>query len=80
MVTENRISSLFTKRQLTTSGGNVRNVLKRCRTRGSPLADTTNLNLHQQSDSSSKCSHNSRVDEECVASLAKAASQPRQSP
>ncbi|KAF4357228.1 hypothetical protein F8388_017440 [Cannabis sativa] len=32
-VTENRMSSLFTKRQLSTSGGNVRNVLKRCRTR-----------------------------------------------
>ncbi|KAF4350435.1 hypothetical protein F8388_005459 [Cannabis sativa] len=52
-VIENRMSSLFTKRQLSTSGGNVRNVLKRCPTRGSPLADTTNINLLQQSDSSS---------------------------
>uniref|UniRef100_A0A803NFN5 Uncharacterized protein n=1 Tax=Cannabis sativa TaxID=3483 RepID=A0A803NFN5_CANSA len=37
---ENRMSSL-------TTGGNVRNVLKRCRTRGSPLSDFTNNLLHQ---------------------------------
>uniref|UniRef100_A0A803PVI8 CCHC-type domain-containing protein n=1 Tax=Cannabis sativa TaxID=3483 RepID=A0A803PVI8_CANSA len=80
LCTENRMNSLFSKRQLSVSGGNVRTVLKRCRTRGSPFADTTNINQHQRSDFSTDCHQHSQQNEDIDAFLAKAARQPRQSP
>uniref|UniRef100_A0A803Q5Z3 Uncharacterized protein n=1 Tax=Cannabis sativa TaxID=3483 RepID=A0A803Q5Z3_CANSA len=45
---ENQMPSLFLKRQLVSSGGNVRQVLKRCRNRNTPLIDSTNTFQHQQ--------------------------------
>uniref|UniRef100_A0A803P0U8 Zinc knuckle CX2CX4HX4C domain-containing protein n=1 Tax=Cannabis sativa TaxID=3483 RepID=A0A803P0U8_CANSA len=71
--TENRLSSFFNKRQLTTSGGNVCTILKRCCTRASPLADTTNFPMHQQPDPSSEFHSNSLKADGDDASLAKAA-------
>uniref|UniRef100_A0A803Q1L2 Uncharacterized protein n=1 Tax=Cannabis sativa TaxID=3483 RepID=A0A803Q1L2_CANSA len=44
----NRLSSLFSKRKLVTSGGNVHNVLKRWRTKATPLANSTSSLLHEQ--------------------------------
>uniref|UniRef100_A0A803QDE9 CCHC-type domain-containing protein n=1 Tax=Cannabis sativa TaxID=3483 RepID=A0A803QDE9_CANSA len=77
---DSRMSSLFSKRQLTTSGGNVRNVLKRCCTRLTPLSDTTNTLSHQHPDPSSEMSTLSLKADGNGASLAQADAQPRQSP
>uniref|UniRef100_A0A803QIP5 DUF4283 domain-containing protein n=1 Tax=Cannabis sativa TaxID=3483 RepID=A0A803QIP5_CANSA len=79
-VKDNRMPSLFGKRQLVTSRGNVRNVLKRCCTKATPLVDSTNHNLHQQPNPSSELSNFSLVADGSGASLAQAGVQPRRSP
>uniref|UniRef100_A0A803Q743 Zinc knuckle CX2CX4HX4C domain-containing protein n=1 Tax=Cannabis sativa TaxID=3483 RepID=A0A803Q743_CANSA len=76
---ENKISALFSKRKLVSSGGNVRNVLKRCRTKAPPLPDSTNFSLYQQPDPSSELSHLSLGVEGSDASLGMADILPRQS-
>uniref|UniRef100_A0A803Q028 Zinc knuckle CX2CX4HX4C domain-containing protein n=1 Tax=Cannabis sativa TaxID=3483 RepID=A0A803Q028_CANSA len=77
---ENRLSSLFSKRQLVTSSGNMRTVLKRCRTNASPLADATNSQMHDQLVSPSDFSSLSLEADGANAFLARADVQPRQSP
>ncbi|KAM6560550.1 hypothetical protein CsatA_029789 [Cannabis sativa] len=70
----------FTKRQMINQGGNVRQVLKRCRTKDTSLADITNAPQHHLPEPISELAAISLVEEESDISLAKAESQPRQSP
>uniref|UniRef100_A0A803PJK4 Reverse transcriptase domain-containing protein n=1 Tax=Cannabis sativa TaxID=3483 RepID=A0A803PJK4_CANSA len=60
----NRMESLFSKRQLVSSSGNVRQVLKRCRTRNVPFTDITNLNVSSPNLDSISGSSNNPLTEE----------------
>uniref|UniRef100_A0A803Q9W4 Reverse transcriptase domain-containing protein n=1 Tax=Cannabis sativa TaxID=3483 RepID=A0A803Q9W4_CANSA len=77
--TENRMSSIFTKRQHVSTSGNVRTVLKRCRTRMTPLEDSTNLSTHQYPEASYENTDVSLQADGDGALLVKADVQPRQS-
>uniref|UniRef100_A0A803NKW5 CCHC-type domain-containing protein n=1 Tax=Cannabis sativa TaxID=3483 RepID=A0A803NKW5_CANSA len=70
----------FTKHQMINQGGNVRQVLKRCRTRDTTLTDITNTPQRQLPEPISELAAISLVEEDGDVSLAKAVSQPRQSP
>uniref|UniRef100_A0A803PK99 RNase H type-1 domain-containing protein n=1 Tax=Cannabis sativa TaxID=3483 RepID=A0A803PK99_CANSA len=57
---ENRMASLFSKRQFVSSSGNVRQVLKRCHTRNAPFTNVTNITVSSFNlDSNSVSSNNS---------------------
>uniref|UniRef100_A0A803PA43 Uncharacterized protein n=1 Tax=Cannabis sativa TaxID=3483 RepID=A0A803PA43_CANSA len=79
-VHDNRVAFVFSKRQLVSSSGNVRQVLRRCRTRSSPLANSINMLEQPTVNPAFEFSDLSLKDDTKDAKLAQADPQPRQSP